>query len=635
MKRIRSNRPAFSVMALFRGLLVATALLVVSLQNPDIVRACNWICVNNTGGGQNCGCHDNPHIYQVDGGSVTTVEDHSNNGETRNVQEAVNNLNEINAANNTNQDPSTYTPAQLQEAFNHLFGIDIAPGSGSVESFQQRLDEARATNSANGATVGAHAGADGRSGASLAGSEAYGKCFEQNSNASQATCREAAKNAYMSFAYANPPSAEQAQLDWAFDIFGCTAAGNCPGEYGNGSGDNGTGINNEYYVDDVDLGQAVRDARTKYVAAVFTGYVNPNGDETAVTAVGDAFGDAIYEFRNNQRAVNFIVETFDGTLDSIEAAVDALGRGVYTTNYTSSETTPLVGCPNADMVGREVSKIVVYSGGACQQTTENGVTAYRIYNNPDYSFDPGATLEDIRSQISSPCYQVDLFTTDANGNDVFCGYPSTGYTCNQTICQGTPPTGGTPPPEGTPPPGTPTPTPTPSGTPSPTPTPSGSPSPSPSGSPSPTPTPTPPPVGCNEPCLTDFDCVNPEHECHEGACRLSDNLDSASCSEEPSPTPTPNGTPSPTPTPITQTEAEAYCNEECTYNSDCANSNHICFEGRCRLDRNPESASCRLPVGSQPVLPTELPETGSEGLANFLKVGLSALGFGALIFLLL
>lgn len=118
----------------------------------------------------------------------------------------------------------------------------------------------------------------------------------------------------------------------------------------------------------------------------------------------------------------------------------------------------------------------------------------------------------------------------------------------------------------------------------------------------------------------------------------------------PTDTPVPTNPPSyptntPAPTPV---DTNVACNEACSVNSDCANISHICYNGYCRLDQNPEDEFCRMPDGTtvvmvyptsepvqQPELPPELPQSGSEGLANFLKVGLGALGLGVLLLLFL
>lgn len=113
----------------------------------------------------------------------------------------------------------------------------------------------------------------------------------------------------------------------------------------------------------------------------------------------------------------------------------------------------------------------------------------------------------------------------------------------------------------------------------------------------------------------------------------------------PTPTPTPKVTPTPTPTPkVTPTPVVktspsptplAKCNEACTDNADCANSSHICYQGKCRLDSNVSSTVCAAPVGEQPELPEELPESGSEDIINWLKAGFGVLGIGAILLLLL
>ncbi|NCN03468.1 MAG: hypothetical protein GW942_00135, partial [Candidatus Pacebacteria bacterium] len=84
------------------------------------------------------------------------------------------------------------------------------------------------------------------------------------------------------------------------------------------------------------------------------------------------------------------------------------------------------------------------------------------------------------------------------------------------------------------------------------------------------------------------------------------------------------------------------CNEKCYSNSDCTNTNAICYNELCRLSTNPTSTSCQpktvvQQTGTyyeQPELPQTLPESGSEDIFNWMKIGFGALGMG-IIFLLL
>lgn len=148
---------------------------------------------------------------------------------------------------------------------------------------------------------------------------------------------------------------------------------------------------------------------------------------------------------------------------------------------------------------------------------------------------------------------------------------------------------------------------------------------------SPTPTPTPAP-GCNETCSTNADCSNSSLVCYTAAdgkkCRLESNPTSTQCLTAQQVTPTP--TPTPTPAPG--------CNDKCTTNADCSNSEHICYTTAagnvCRLAENVESNTCTMP-GSQPDLPTALPETGPADWMIWLKTGLVTLGLGAILLLLL
>lgn len=100
-------------------------------------------------------------------------------------------------------------------------------------------------------------------------------------------------------------------------------------------------------------------------------------------------------------------------------------------------------------------------------------------------------------------------------------------------------------------------------------------------------------------------------------------------------------------------ETTANCNDSCVINSNCNNPSHVCYNGQCRLDTNPEDSSCRLPSGNTQTVVTEeqysrewvadqtvttteeLPVTGPEDWLKYLKVGLSVLGIGSLLLLLL
>lgn len=221
---------------------------------------------------------------------------------------------------------------------------------------------------------------------------------------------------------------------------------------------------------------------------------------------------------------------------------------------------------------------------------------------------------------------------------------------------------------------TPTPTPTPSVTPSPTPTPSVTPSPSPTytcnssctgdsqcqsanaayicsdsagdrcrlhnNQDSSTCTPPANTYTCNSGCTTNAQCqtANSAYMCYNGNCRLADNPTAANCQY---------------PT-YTQPSPTVGCNYSCNSNADCTSTNHICYEvssgvRRCRHQDYPNSESCTAPAVSrpyvpptttvaqpaQPVLPPELPQTGSENIGKLVTAGLGILGVGALILLLL
>ena len=100
-------------------------------------------------------------------------------------------------------------------------------------------------------------------------------------------------------------------------------------------------------------------------------------------------------------------------------------------------------------------------------------------------------------------------------------------------------------------------------------------------------------------------------------------------------------------------DTTANCNDSCVINANCNNPSHVCYNGQCRLDTNPEDTSCRLPSGNTQTVVTEdqynrewvadqnvntteeLPVTGPEDWLKYLKVGLSILGIGSLLLLLL
>jgi hypothetical protein len=198
---------------------------------------------------------------------------------------------------------------------------------------------------------------------------------------------------------------------------------------------------------------------------------------------------------------------------------------------------------------------------------------------------------------------------------------------------------------------TPTPTPTddPEATPTPTPTEEVTPTPTPTDDPEATPTPTPveevTPTPTNVPEATPTDM--PEATPTTVVVILS-------------PTPAPTLPPGVTPNPTSPSEPNTYtivttvnCNDNCSRNSDCTNPSHICYGadqngngGRCRLDANPESVDCQLKNGQtvavvrtiptqKPDAPTALPVAGPEDWGKYLRVGLGALGIGALLLLFL
>lgn len=84
-------------------------------------------------------------------------------------------------------------------------------------------------------------------------------------------------------------------------------------------------------------------------------------------------------------------------------------------------------------------------------------------------------------------------------------------------------------------------------------------------------------------------------------------------------------------------QAGAACNEACSANADCADDSHICFNGQCRNATYPDSATCTAPTatGDQPALPEQLPQSGSDDLTTWLKIGLGVLSAGAILLFLL
>ncbi len=175
-------------------------------------------------------------------------------------------------------------------------------------------------------------------------------------------------------------------------------------------------------------------------------------------------------------------------------------------------------------------------------------------------------------------------------------------------------------------------TPTPTDGPTPTASPSASPTATPTVTPTPTDGPTPTPGPSLTPTPTSYIVVSP----------------------------TPTLPPGVTPNPTTPSQPNTYtivttvqCNDSCAKNSDCTNPSHICYGadgngngGRCRLDANPDSNECKLKSGEtiavvrvipsqKPDLPKELPQSGPESWGQYLKVGLGALGIGALLLLFL
>lgn len=142
---------------------------------------------------------------------------------------------------------------------------------------------------------------------------------------------------------------------------------------------------------------------------------------------------------------------------------------------------------------------------------------------------------------------------------------------------------------------------------------------------------------CNSSCENDSQCqdVDDDYICaptSEGdRCRHKNYPTQSSCEAPPT-----NSTPTPTPT--------IGCNALCVSNADCVNPDHICSttsdgSDRCRLAEYPEASNCVVPgtpvAYTQPDLPEELPQTGPKDWVNWLKAGLITLGIGAVLLLLL
>lgn len=88
--------------------------------------------------------------------------------------------------------------------------------------------------------------------------------------------------------------------------------------------------------------------------------------------------------------------------------------------------------------------------------------------------------------------------------------------------------------------------------------------------------------------------------------------------------------------PVYIVDTRTECNDVCSTNEDCDNISHICYNGRCRLDINPEDEYCRTPAGETYVERiVEQPVTGPSDWLNFLKIGIGAIGAGILLFVLL
>lgn len=128
--------------------------------------------------------------------------------------------------------------------------------------------------------------------------------------------------------------------------------------------------------------------------------------------------------------------------------------------------------------------------------------------------------------------------------------------------------------------------------------------------PRPTPTPTlnPDLPACNEACSQDNNCADANHTCSEGVCRLTSNPNSTTCQAPDGTTPTATPQISPTPNPTTNPDL-ANCNEACSSHNDCADLLHSCQGNVCRLTSNPGSTSCSRPDNTQPPAVPRTPNT--------------------------
>lgn len=138
---------------------------------------------------------------------------------------------------------------------------------------------------------------------------------------------------------------------------------------------------------------------------------------------------------------------------------------------------------------------------------------------------------------------------------------------------------------------------------------------------------------CNSSCSTDAECqsVNGNYSCVSttdgNRCRLTSNQTATNCQ---------TATTTPTPTPAVG------CNQKCVNNADCSNPDHVCHstgsESVCRLAADVNSTTCSVstPIAEvQPAPPVELPQSGPENWSNWLKSGLVVIGIGAMLLLLI
>ena len=131
---------------------------------------------------------------------------------------------------------------------------------------------------------------------------------------------------------------------------------------------------------------------------------------------------------------------------------------------------------------------------------------------------------------------------------------------------------------------------------------------------------------CNSTCTTNEQCQTASNDyiCYQNNCRLDSNPSAENCQ------------------PSNYTPPVIGCNDACVNNADCDNPEHICYNNACRLATNPTSSTCSIaqtpiyqPTKGQPTLPEKLPQSGSNAILDWFKAGLGVMGIGAVLLLLL